>query len=231
MDCVPAEVDDRGFATVRSACSLLECLDVLGHLAATTPRSGRRGGSRVPMAGHPAIRQFATKSVMQVVAANILQAAAFPVHAIYFDKTEDANWKVAWHQDLTIAVRARVDTPGFDPWSTKDGIAHVQPPVDVLERMVTIRLHLDDCAESNGPLRVIPASHKAGRLSLEAINAIRNLEPEHLCTAARGDLLALKPLLLHASSAATRPVHRRVLHLEYACDSLPGGLEWFEQCA
>jgi hypothetical protein len=231
MDCAPAGIDDRGFAAVTSAYSSVECLELLGHLAAASSRAGRRGGSRVRIAAQAAIRTVATTSVMRDVASGVLRAAAFPVRAIYFDKTEDMNWKVTWHQDLTIAVRRRVDVPGFAPWSRKDGVVHVQPPVSVLERMVAIRLHLDDCSESNGPLRVIPGSHHAGRLSVPEISALVSREPEHLCTASRGDILALRPLVLHASSAATRPAHRRVLHVEYACDSLPGELEWFEQCA
>jgi ectoine hydroxylase-related dioxygenase (phytanoyl-CoA dioxygenase family) len=100
----------------------------------------------------------------------------------------------------------------------------------VLERMVSIRLHLDDCTPSNGPLRVIPSSHTSGRLSASDIVTIRARVSEHLCTARAGDLLVLRPLLLHASSSATEPRHRRVLHIEYACEALPSGLEWFEQC-
>jgi len=179
----------------------------------------------------PAVRAVATGSTMQALATSVLGAAAFPVRTIYFDKTASANWKVAWHQDLTIAVRARIDSDGFGPWSSKDGVTHVQPPVGVLERMVSVRLHLDDCTASHGPLRVIPRSHRSGRLSVSGIAAIRAREPEHVCMARAGDLLVLRPLLLHASSAATEPGHRRVMHIEYACEPLPAGLDWFERCA
>ncbi len=41
------------------------------------------------------------------------------VRAIYFDKTSEANWSVAWHQDKTIAVKEKVNIPGFEPWSIK----------------------------------------------------------------------------------------------------------------
>jgi hypothetical protein len=34
------------------------------------------------------------------------------------------------------------------------------------------------------------------------------------------------PLTLHASSPAQAASHRRVIHIEYACDNLPAGLEW-----
>lgn len=74
-----------------------------------------------------------------------------------FDKASDANWNLAWHQDVTIAVQRQMDVPGFGPWSVKDGIVHVQPPEEVLNAMVAIRVHLDPCGADNGPLRVIQA--------------------------------------------------------------------------
>jgi hypothetical protein len=73
----------------------------------------------------------------------------FPVRAIYFDKTPDSNWNVAWHQNLTIAVRERRDAAGFGPWSVKAGVPHVQPPVELLEHLVAVRLHLDPCVRSS----------------------------------------------------------------------------------
>jgi ectoine hydroxylase-related dioxygenase (phytanoyl-CoA dioxygenase family) len=151
-----------------------------------------------------------------------------PVRAIYFDKSPAANWSVPWHQDLTVAVRARVDLPGFGPWSTKDGIPHVQPPIDLLERMLTLRIHLDDADRSNGALRVLPGSHRLGRLTADAIEALRIEYPEVLCTAAAGDALLMRPLLLHASRRSTSVRNRRVLHIEYAGFALPSGLRWHE---
>ncbi|MBL9168973.1 MAG: phytanoyl-CoA dioxygenase family protein [Verrucomicrobiales bacterium] len=150
------------------------------------------------------------------------------VRAIYFDKSSDTNWAVPWHQDLTLAVRARHEVPGFGPWSTKDGISHVQPPVELLEQMITVRLHLDDADASNGALRVLPGSHRWGRLSAERIQRLRAEQPEFLCLASAGDVLLMRPLLLHASGRSTRGHHRRVLHLEYAGFALPGGLDWNE---
>jgi len=148
------------------------------------------------------------------------------VRGILFDKTPVTNWKVAWHQDLTIAVRTRVDVPGYGPWSEKVGTVSVQPPASVLEQMITIRLHVDDCGADNGPLRVIPGSHAHGRLSPEAIEQWRARGGEVVATARRGAALVMRPLLLHASSAAVRPERRRVIHLDFAVQDLPGGLEW-----
>lgn len=153
-----------------------------------------------------------------------------PVRSILFDKTPGANWKVAWHQDLTIAVHEKHDRPGYGPWSVKEGVIHVQPPVSLLERMITLRFHLDDTPATNGALRVIPGSHRQGRLSADDIIRIRDQTPVHTCTASAGDLLLMKPLLLHASSPSTQPGHRRVLHMEYApADALPEPLRWAEE--
>jgi ectoine hydroxylase-related dioxygenase (phytanoyl-CoA dioxygenase family) len=190
----------------------------------------RRGGARLLITQSRALRGAATGAPLMDLASALLGASCFPMRALYFDKTPGANWKVAWHQDLTIAVKQQRPAPGFGPWSEKNGVVHVQPPPAVLEGMVTIRLHLDDCGEANGPLRVIPGSHTGGRLSASGVAAWRRRGPEVICTARRGDVLMMRPLLLHASSSATAPGHRRVLHLEYASGELPGELDWFERC-
>jgi len=151
------------------------------------------------------------------------------VRAILFDKTPETNWKVPWHQDLTIAVAEKADVPGYGPWSVKDGVVHVQPPIAVLEQMITLRLHLDDTPASNGALRVILGSHKHGRLSAPQIIVQRETTPEHTCAVAASGLLFMKPLILHASSASTEPSHRRVVHLEYApVKCLHSALCWAE---
>jgi len=156
----------------------------------------------------------------------LLGRAAFPIRAILFDKTEASNWKVSWHQDLTIAVRERRDVPGYGPWSSKQGVVHVQPPAAILEQMLAVRLHLDHSGTGNGPLRVIPGSHSAGKLRDAEIPAWQQKTSEELCLVPRGGALVMRPLLLHASSPASEPHHRRVLHIEYANCELPAGLEW-----
>jgi ectoine hydroxylase-related dioxygenase (phytanoyl-CoA dioxygenase family) len=149
------------------------------------------------------------------------------VRGIFFDKTKEANWPVAWHQDLTLAVAERRETAGWTNWSVKAGVHHVQPPAGVLARMVSLRLHLDDCGADKGPLRVLPGTHLMGRISAERIAALRGGIAEAVCVAPAGSALCFKPLLLHASSPATAPSHRRVIHLEYAPqDLLPAGMRW-----
>jgi len=174
----------------------------------------------------PEARHLAEGPALRGVAEAVLGPGAFVVRGLLFDKTEAANWKVAWHQDLTIEVEARADAPGFGPWSVKTGVPHVQPPVAILERMLTVRLHLDPCTSENGALRVIPGSHAMGRLSPEEIAALASSRAPVLCEAPAGGLLVMRPLLVHASSSASRPGRRRVLHLDFAREALPAPLRW-----
>jgi ectoine hydroxylase-related dioxygenase (phytanoyl-CoA dioxygenase family) len=177
----------------------------------------------------PAVRAIARADTVRAVVESVLDPDAFVVRGIFFDKTPEANWPVPWHQDLSVAVQERRDAPGWGPWSEKAGVIHVQPPPEVLERMLTVRLHIDDCLAENGALRVLPGTHRLGRLGTAETMRLRETVPEVVCAAHRGDALLMRPLLLHASSPSQQPGHRRVLHLEFAADDLPHGLEWAER--
>ncbi len=218
-----SEVEAQGFAIVKGVLSADEQRDLLSALGPMAG-AGRRG-----LLGFPPVAQVASSARLLEIVRPHLPREPAAARAIYFDKSAEANWLVPWHQDLTLAVRAQVDAPGFGPWSIKDGMPHCQAPVELLEQMLTIRLHLDDADEANGALRVIPGSHRCGRLSPEQIREMRAQHPETLCAASAGDALLMRPLLLHASSRSTSPSHRRVLHLEYVAFALPCGLQWSER--
>lgn len=156
----------------------------------------------------------------------VLGEDARPTKAILFDKTVTANWNLGWHQDLTISVNERKDIAGWGPWSTKVGIPHVQPPVNVMEGILSARIHIDDCGEDNGALLVIPGSHALGKLSDADISGLKESGAEVVCACKRGDVLFMRPLILHASRRCVRPGHRRVLHIEYSANQLPEGLSW-----
>jgi len=128
---------------------------------------------------------------------------------------------------LTLAVAERWEIEGWTNWSVKAGVHHVQPPAAVLESMVTLRIQLDDCGADNGPLRVLSGTHRMARIKGKAIASLRSKIAEVACIAPAGSVLAFKPLLLHASSPAKVPCHRRVIHLEYApTNLLPPALRW-----
>lgn len=213
-----------GFVIVPDAISSAP----IGELVSALPPSSdgeARGGVR-NLFEVPAIRELARDSAIRAIARALLGIDCFAVRALLFDKTPSANWKVAWHQDLTIAVAERRDVPGFGPWSMKAGVVHVQPPRETLERMAAVRLHLDPCGPDNGPVRVLPGSHRGGKLTPDGIDAARGHIESVRCVVPRGGLLIMRPLLLHASSRATVPEHRRVVHIEFATGALPHGLTW-----
>jgi len=168
------------------------------------------------LAATPHIRQFATA---------ILGEAAFAVRAILFDKVPGANWSLFWHQDNVIAVQERRDVPDFMGWSQKAGVWQVQPPAEILANMVAVRIHLDDCGADNGPLRVLPGSHRHGWLD-DSIDRWKAEVPEVICAVRCGGVVTMCPLTLHASAPAKIAGHRRVIHIEYAATELPLGLQW-----
>jgi hypothetical protein len=169
---------------------------------------------------------LAPEGSVGVVAARLLGPLSRPVRAILFDKSAQANWSLAWHQDRTICVRRRVEVDGFTAWTTKQGLQHVAPPFSLLSRMVTLRVHLDDVPTTNAPLLIAPGSHRQGRVSVEAIDAVVWRLGTYACLADAGDVWAYATPILHASEAAAVPARRRVLQLDYAAEALPGGLEW-----
>ena len=160
------------------------------------------------------------------LAANVLGADSRAVRAILFDKTSATNWSLAWHQDRTICVKRELDVAGFGPWSTKAGLRHVAPPFDLLKRMLTMRVHLDEVDADNAPLLIAPGSHLFGRVPTDEIEDVVRRCGVATCLAKAGDVWLYATPLLHASEAARRASHRRVLQVDFAAFDLPGGLEW-----
>lgn len=215
-------VEKDGFTIVHRVISADERRQLLSDLGPSSG-AGRRG-----LLALPTVAELARSPRILEIISPHMPSHPFPVRAIYFEKSRDTNWLVPWHQDLTLALRAMGRAPGFGPWSTKDGIPHVQPPVELLQLMLAVRLHFDDADVYNGALRVLPGTHRIGRLSAERIQELRRKQPEFICTVSAGDALLMRPLLLHASSRSTSARHRRVLHIEYAAFPLPDGLDWHE---
>lgn len=174
----------------------------------------------------PEVRALHQHNGIAKLVAPILGNQALLVRGLMFDKSSDSNWGIFWHQDLSIAVRQREAVSEFGPWSIKAGIQHVQPPAHILQKMLTVRLHLDDCQAPNGALRVLPGSHRNSRLSMfEAETLQQNTEPV-TCTVRTGGAVMMRPLILHSSHRATEPARRRVIHLEFAAEPLPVPLQW-----
>ncbi|HEY8563497.1 MAG TPA: phytanoyl-CoA dioxygenase family protein [Pyrinomonadaceae bacterium] len=228
-----AEIDENGFGVLENALDA-ETVSGLRRTLAKLPASesvSRKNeavyGVRNLLNLAPAIRDFSLSPAVRRIAESLLGEKARVVRAIFFDKTPGANWKVPWHQDLTIAVREKKETAGFAAWTRKAGIEHVQPPIEILEKMIALRFHLDDADETNGALKVIPKSHRGGRLGAAEIKLRREANETRLCSVKKGDCLIMRPLILHASSRGTNPKNRRVIHFECSPDDLPNGLDWY----
>ncbi len=157
---------------------------------------------------------------------DVLQPGAVAIQCTYFEKSTDQNWLVPIHQDLSIPVQEKTDAPELTGWSEKDGIVFVQPPDNLLQQITAVRLHIDDCGPEDGPLKVVPGSHHAGRLSNERALRERDKLGERVCAVAQGAALLMRPLVLHASSKATGNSKRRVLHFVFGPRILPYGLKW-----
>ena len=191
-------------------------------------RKGGVYGIRNLLGVLPEAVDLAMSSEIRAVVEPILGPDAFAVRGTMFDKIPAANWKLGWHQDGAITVKEPRIHPGFEGFATKAGVWHVQPPAEILATMLAVRVHLDDCDERNGPLRVLPGSHCHGWLDDDLASWKRRIDPV-ACTVRAGGVVLMRPLLLHASSASASPSHRRVLHIEYAAHPLPGGLQWHVQ--
>jgi hypothetical protein len=183
---------------------------------------GRTYGARNLLETFPEAAELSGCAALRNLLTAVLGGEAGLVRGLYFDKPPDRSWSLPWHRDLTIAVeRNDLASRHFRKPTTKAGVAHVEAPRSLLERMLTLRIHLGAMTDENGPLAVIPGSHLPGDDSQPAA-------PVTLFAKA-GDVLAMRPLLLHASGNSRHGAtsHRRVIHLEFAADRrLPDGFAW-----
>lgn len=199
--------------------------EALGELESIASRSMVVAGTRL-QGDHALRRLLRAAGALGRLASDRIGPAARPVRAILFDKSPGSNWSLAWHQDRTIAVRARREVQGFDTWTVKRGMLHVEPPMEILESMLTLRVHLDDVPIDNAPLLVALGSHRFGRVAEGDIDDVVTRCGVHACTANAGDVWLCATPILHASDAARKPLRRRVLQVDYAAGELPGGLQW-----
>jgi ectoine hydroxylase-related dioxygenase (phytanoyl-CoA dioxygenase family) len=216
------DLDAEGYALSDLALARHQC----EHLAASLPAvSGGRGGVR-HLVSHPSVIRLLRHQSLGGYLWSLLGRDLVAVRATLFDKTVRSNWRVQWHQDRAIAIKERMDVPGYGPWSTKSGSLHVEAPSEVLAQMIAVRVHLDACGPENGPLRVVPGSHRSGKLSDGEIAKLTSAPAAVELIAAQGDIVLMRPLLLHASSSASDPAHRRVLHIEFAPPEAISPLQW-----
>jgi ectoine hydroxylase-related dioxygenase (phytanoyl-CoA dioxygenase family) len=183
---------DSGVAIIEYALTAEDLVQMDAHF----PRSGARtAGVRADGFTDEARSWLQAHEGLHEVARRLAGAPCGLTRLQAFDKSPGANWFVPWHQDRGEDGRERA--------------------VAFLQSSLALRIHLDPCSEDNGPLEVIGGSHAHGRLAAKAIaDVIEEFTPS-LCLAERGDIVAMRPLLLHRSQRAKKPAARRVIHIEF----------------
>jgi phytanoyl-CoA dioxygenase PhyH len=205
---------DLGYSLHPGVFDRSDMLSTLGALSKADVIRTKAGARHVlTLTG---VRDLATDRRLLDLAARFVGPSPIAFRATLFDKSPTANWLVVWHQDTALPLRRRVEEPGWGPWSTKAGVIYAHAPAWALETVVALRVSLDDSTEANGPLRVLPGSHRSGVLSdLEIGRLAADIQPVD-CVTASGGVVAMRPLTVHASSKSTDANPRRVLHIEYA---------------
>jgi ectoine hydroxylase-related dioxygenase (phytanoyl-CoA dioxygenase family) len=217
-------IEEHGFGVLPEVLLPRETrrlIDDLDHSPLRRSKAGVRHALR-----HPSVAALAQEPRLLNLAQEVLGVEARPFRATLFDKSPQANWLVVWHQDTALPLRERHEKPSWGPWSLKDGVVYAHAPASVLRQILALRIRLDDSTAHNGPLRVLPGTHTEGVLSDDAIHEFAaQLEPTD-CLVRQGGVLAMRPLLIHASSKSQSDVLRRVLHSEYSTSMTVGeGLE------
>jgi len=222
LKIVPEKFEDDGFLVTGP----LSGHELGAQLEAIIPKLNPDGVGTRNLIEHAWCADLAKTIRAHRLVAPFLSVATAAVQCNLFEKSKDQNWLVPVHQDLSIAVLEKIEHPALTGWAEKEGAIFVQPPDSVLREMVAVRFHIDECGLGDGPLRVVPGSHKMGRLTSQAALAERDRIGEISCPVERGGAMLMKPLLLHASSKASGQSRRRVLHFVFAPPLLPFGLKW-----
>lgn len=212
-------------ATVDSLRSLVDAARAQSNQANVSNSSGTYGLRNLTDV-IPEVAELVRLPAVVNLVESTLGPQAFMTRATLFDKTPGANWGVFWHQDLSIAVQDRHEVDGFSSWTRKAGVHCVQPPVAVMEQVLAVRLHLDDCTDENGALRVLPGTHRLNRMASADIEDTQKHTPEVVCDVRAGGAVLMRPLLLHASSPMKTETCRRVIHFEFTAQTLPAPLQW-----
>jgi ectoine hydroxylase-related dioxygenase (phytanoyl-CoA dioxygenase family) len=213
-------VEDHGFAIIPGVLTQDEVVRLLEDLAQLKLRRTKAGVRHVLR--HAPVAKVAQEPRLIEIARGVLGSEAFPFRATLFDKSPEANWLVVWHQDTALPLRERRETPGWGPWSIKEGVVYAHAPASALCRVLALRVHLDESTAQNGPLRVIPGSHAKGLLTDDEVHELAARSHSVDCPVSRGGVLAMRPMLVHSSSKSHVQDARRVLHIEYAASANVG---------
>lgn len=201
---------EEGFKVFDDIFSDEECQAIIDAI----PNPSKAGVRNLMSSGHFA--ELASDPRLLAICREASGRELLPYKATLFNKTGKANWLVAWHQDTALPVECEFEADGWGPFTSKAGIVFGHAPTEVLQKVVALRIHLDASTDLNGPLRVISGSHRRRILSDVDFQRIVRSGNKSELTVGRGGVIAMSPLLIHASSKCTNDEPRRVLHIEYA---------------
>lgn len=233
MEHIKAQFESDGFLVLNhfynetTVSQIIQCIESADKTAPTFRKTKDLFAIRQFLKEVPAAIDLIFIDTLKKTIHALMGEGYFVVKSIYFDKPVQSNWFVAYHQDLTISVAEKKEVAGFGPWTKKEGYFTVQPPLPMLQNNFTIRIHLDDTTEENGALKVIPQSHTKGIYRPDTIDFSN--EPVVSCNVAKGGIMLMKPLLVHASGRTINGNRRRVIHIELSKSELPPELTWAEQ--
>lgn len=136
------------------------------------------------------------------------------IQCIYFRKDRDKNWALKLHRDIVFPI------DGAGPWPTagsKEGMHFHRPSKALVDKLIAVRLHLDDARE--GDLLIVPGSH-SNEICSDRSDAKSVSVP-------KGGVLVMSPSVLHGSTRLIDAVSRRVLHFVFAPEKLPYSYRWY----
>lgn len=224
MDLNKKSFEEDGFQIINHVFTENEIQQILDFLE--NKQLEKAFGIRGFLKTHPELNALIfTEKLISII--NSIAGNSKIIKSIYFDKPPNANWIVNWHQDLTINVEGKTEDDNFKNWRFLKERTIVQPPLDILENIFTIRIHLDKCTQKNGALQVVSQSHKEGVVNLAHEVANLNLTKK-TCEVEKGGILIMKPLLFHSSRRTENQQNRRVIHIEFSNKILPEGMKWLE---
>lgn len=190
-------LDADGFAICQNILPETALVTLIGHLEDPALRRTRAGIRHA--LGFEAVGAVARDNRLMEIAREALGSETIPFRATMFDKSPLSNWLGVWHQETALPLRERREEIGWGPWSIKDRVNYSHAPARALEKVVALRLHLDDSTLENGPLRVLPGTHKLGVLTDDEIQALPEKMRATECFVPKGGVLAMRPLIVHAS--------------------------------
>lgn len=206
--------NEQGFAIISTALRDQDILKLQHGFASPNLRRTKAGVRHALK--YPAVAELARDRQLLGIVQGVLGSSAVPFRATLFDKSPHSNWLVVWHQDTALPLRERQEAPEWGPWSVKEGVMYAHAPASALSQVLALRIHLDDSTADNGPLRVLPGTHNMGVLGDNQIHELAERVTSVDCLVPRGGILAMRPLIVHASSKSRSEMTRRVLHIEYA---------------